>query len=567
MRAADCGRVHRLTTWQRAQLPVGSRGWHVPVPSRSLPQSWLLARPAGDSPRSHSSRASGTGNLNHSLTPCSLELALDTSVRPSQPIRLGARTGVVGSRQLRHGIGARPRRSRAWLLAACAGCGRVARRDHHRGPAGPQAAHSAGRRRGRSRRPWSMSPSAASAERPALDGEPEEEGEERRARRQAPTPALDGDAASAPEPQGPQDGVIVVGEPTAARDGIADMRQDARTPEDIAAFDVAAGRLQPLSVPDRARSRWPTGGTARAVPPGALLRQRRAHRQLRAVSGSRRSARIATNNVFREQRAHRRQALEVRGNVRAVSDWRAHAIEFRASGLASFYDEYPTEDDRSYALEARGRLDICQAHQHRGARLCTRSTRTGAASRDSPANAAERGDVETDRAAVALNHRFNRLGLQLRGSVTDIDFAPVAEHRRRPSSATTSATTRSARRPSGPAGRSTARVDVFAEVAVNDREFYAPPDDGILRSSTGERYRVGVAFGPRTQHYPRRGECGLGPAAPRDGRLGAIDGFIIDANLAWRATALDDVPADRPLRLHRYDDDRLGRRPVAPGRA
>ena len=48
--------------------------------------------------------------------------------------------------------------------------------------------------------------------------------------------ATDGDAASQPEPQGPQDGIIVVGEPTAARDGIPDMDRDPRLPEDVAAF-------------------------------------------------------------------------------------------------------------------------------------------------------------------------------------------------------------------------------------------------------------------------------------------------------------------------------------------
>ena len=47
------------------------------------------------------------------------------------------------------------------------------------------------------------------------------------------------------------------------------------------------------------------------------------------------------------------------------------------------------------------------------------------AQRDSPTDAAERGNVETDRAAFALNHQFNRLSLQLRGSITDLAFAPV----------------------------------------------------------------------------------------------------------------------------------------------
>ena len=35
-----------------------------------------------------------------------------------------------------------------------------------------------------------------------------------------------------------------------------------------------------------------------------------------------------------------------------------HALEFRGIGGLSYYHEFPTEDDRDYLLEARGRLDI-----------------------------------------------------------------------------------------------------------------------------------------------------------------------------------------------------------------
>src|SRR2546423_1133943 len=65
-----------------------------------------------------------------------------------------------------------------------------------------------------------------------------------------------------------------------------------------------------------------------------------------------------TSNIFRNSARLSDSALEVASNVRAVSDWRTHAVEVRASGLATFYDHFPTEDDRSYAIEARGRLDL-----------------------------------------------------------------------------------------------------------------------------------------------------------------------------------------------------------------
>ena len=73
------------------------------------------------------------------------------------------------------------------------------------------------------------------------------DGEERREGAAPPMPGTtDGDAASPAEPRGLQDGIIVVGEPTAARDGIADMSREAREPEDLAAFtSPSAGRYNP----------------------------------------------------------------------------------------------------------------------------------------------------------------------------------------------------------------------------------------------------------------------------------------------------------------------------------
>jgi hypothetical protein len=88
----------------------------------------------------------------------------------------------------------------------------------------------------------------------------------------------------------------------------------------------------------------------------------------------------------------------------AASDGRAHAVELRTSGLAPFYDGYETEEDRSWALEARGPLDTTKrtnielAALHQVEKDC-----------DSPADALERGNVETDRIALVLNHQFNRV--------------------------------------------------------------------------------------------------------------------------------------------------------------
>jgi hypothetical protein len=245
---------------------------------------------------------------------------------------------------------------------------------------------------------------------------------------------------------------------------------------------------------------------------------------------------IATNNIFRDSTRLGDAALEVGASARLVSDWRAHAVEVRASGLTSFYGEHPTEDDLTYALEARGRLDVTKRTNievlasHQGDK-----DRRGL--RDSPGAAAARGDVETDRLAAAVNHRFNRLSLQLRGSLTGIDFAPVASTGGGIiSNAERNTTQREvAVRASWAL---TGTTEVFAEAAANDREFEVAPADGILRSSTGERYRLGLAFGPANNTLRGEISAGWGRQLPNDGRLGDIEGLIVDASLAWRASAL-----------------------------
>jgi len=385
--------------------------------------------------------------------------------------------------------------------------------------------------------PAEENPDAVLPERPPADGAAQEErdGEETPEAATPPAPGVtDGDAASQAEPREPQDGIIVVGEQTAARDGIADMGKDPTLPEDIAAFtSPPAGynpylfgiELDPLTDRRTRELFYLEPYFARGVRVGSFV-----------VFPEAQIGVTGTNNIFRNSARLSDGALEVGTNVRAVSDWRTHAVEVRASGLATFYDHFPTEDDRSYAFEARGRLDISKRTNLEVAAL-HQVDKDRRAMRDSPTDAAQRGDVETDRVAFALNHQFNRLSLQLRGSLTDVEFAPVTSTSGGIISNAARDTTQRelAFRTSWALN---GRTDIFAEVAVNDREFRAAADDGIVRSSTGERYRIGVAFGPLNNTLRGEVSAGWGWQAPRDGRLGEIEGFIVDANLAWRATPL-----------------------------
>lgn len=346
--------------------------------------------------------------------------------------------------------------------------------------------------------------------------------------------ARDGDMSLRADAEAPRDGIIEVDEPRPVADGAPDRRVDARTPQEIAAFEgPPAGynpylfQIEPEPLADRRTVELfrIEPYVAAGIRIGSFVLFPEAEFGI-----------IATNNIFRSPSPQADSALEVRSAVRLVSDWRRHAMELRGSGLASFYTEFSTEDDRAYTLEARGRLDLAK-RTNIEALVANQLDRSVRSTQNLPTDAARRGDIETNRAAAALNHRFNRLGLQLRGAVTDVEFAPVPII----GGGIISNTDRSYTQRDAAVRASwavTERVDVFAETALVDREFYAPPADGILRTSHGQRYRVGISFG----HWDAtvRGEvsAGWGRQRPDNSQLADIEGGIVDANLAWRATAL-----------------------------
>ena len=215
----------------------------------------------------------------------------------------------------------------------------------------------------------------------------------------------------------------------------------------------------------------------------------------------------------------------------------AHACSgIRATGGLSFFDEFPKEDDRAYSLEARGRLDVSRATQIAGSvrRDVAQEVRGTLESR---LRGTSRADISTDEARLQLDHRFNRLALQLRG---------VAQQRLYDDTTASDGTPQSNRDRNLQATEEAMRLSwtfkptllAFADVGINQRRFEAASlVDGIKRDSDGERYRVGVGFGNTSQVLRGEVSIGYGRQSPLDMRLASIDGMIVDANLAWRINA------------------------------
>lgn len=341
-----------------------------------------------------------------------------------------------------------------------------------------------------------------------------------------------------PEPMEPDpvlDGVIDTAEPIPAADGVDPARNDARSPEDVAAFEQPPAGFDPRlfdaeiePILDRRPARLfrfepyqPTGIKAGSF---ALFPE--------VEIGT-----TWTSNVFLTSSPHADRIYDIRPTVRLVSNWRTHALEFRATGLASHYAEFSSEDQRAYTLEARGRLDVAKRTSIE-ALAYHDLAQESRSSINAPRDEASPSDITTDRVAATFNHRFNRLSVQLRGSLTSVSYSPVTAV----DGSLISNTDRNNR-----TAEEIARLTwefkpallAFVEAGLNQRRFEAASvSDGIRRDSTGDRTRVGLSFGNTGNVL--RGEVSVGWARqrPDDSRLEDIAGVIVDANLAYRYDAL-----------------------------
>lgn len=243
------------------------------------------------------------------------------------------------------------------------------------------------------------------------------------------------------------------------------------------------------------------------------------------------------SNVLRGTPARGDGALYARPSLRVRSEWRTHALELGASGNVSSFADLSSENDRAYRLEAHGRLDVSRRTNIEV--LGTHEQTQEARGRIDTGGIAGRGrsDITTDRVAAALNTRFNRLTVQLRGAVSSLDYGTVdgiVVDRGRD--------VRMHEQAVRAGWELKPALAVFAEVGLDQRSHAAPSaSDGLRRDSDGERYRAGLAFGNRGNVVRGEVSVGWGRQTPEDQRLGSIEGVIVDANLAWRIDGLNAV--------------------------
>ena len=350
-------------------------------------------------------------------------------------------------------------------------------------------------------------------------------------------PVVDGDPNFPPEPRQPVDGVIDNNEPVEPVDG--DLNQlDTRDPEDIAVFEQPAAGFDPSlfvaeiePILDRRPARLarfepfqPVG-----VKMGSFIVLPEAE-----IGG------LGINNLFRSSSNIRRDvAIDFRPSVRVVSNWARHALEFRATGLTTFHNQFPGEDDRAYLVEARGRIDLTRRANVEGLASQER-TQEVRGSINAATRIGDRADIDTSRVSAAYNQRFNRLSIQIRGSLTDTSFSSV-----RDGNGTILSNAARDNVFKETAARATwafkPTLGVFSEAVLNQRDYRVAPADGISRNATGDRLRAGISFGTISQILQGEISAGYAQQHFEDSRLPSISGGIIDANLAWRATKLTSL--------------------------
>ena len=246
-----------------------------------------------------------------------------------------------------------------------------------------------------------------------------------------------------------------------------------------------------------------------------------------------------TSNVLATRDARDDWRADVFSETRLVSNWSNHALELRMAHDRSYHRRFANENDSEQTYEMRGRLDIVrrtnlEVRAARDIRQESRNSIDAASTTGAP-----RADVITDRINFSLNHRFNRLSLQLRGShsITAYEAASIGLSNDR--DLTRRALAIRAQwefRPS---------LSVFGEFEREQRRHPAvAATDGLSRNADGERYRAGLALGQTGEYLRGEASIGYGVQRPKVRALPNVDAFLIDANVAWRITPLTSLLLD-----------------------
>ena len=241
-------------------------------------------------------------------------------------------------------------------------------------------------------------------------------------------------------------------------------------------------------------------------------------------------------NVFLEPDQRVDQRFGFKSETRVVSNWANHALEFRMLHDRTYHNRFSSENDAQQLYELRGGLDITRQTRAEVQIAHEKRQESRGAPDDAGTGDRMRPDVATNRVAGALNHRFNRLSLGLRGGYGETRYEAGASGIADPRNTTVRSIALRAQWEFRPT------FSAFGEVEHIARRHPGPAtSDGLRRNSGGERHRAGVALGQSGEFL--RGEAGIGYGVQRlrEATLPDAHAFLMDANVAWRITPITSM--------------------------
>ena len=130
---------------------------------------------------------------------------------------------------------------------------------------------------------------------------------------------------------------------------------------------------------------------------------------------------IFTDNVLGTPVGRSDYAFEFAPQVRLESDWSRHAFQAEFTADRSWFNKYSVEDDKTYAALLRGRLDV-GARTNLELELGKAQTQDGRNATSITDVAGFQTNVQEEQISAKARHTFNRLTLELEGSVSTFDY-------------------------------------------------------------------------------------------------------------------------------------------------
>jgi hypothetical protein len=235
---------------------------------------------------------------------------------------------------------------------------------------------------------------------------------------------------------------------------------------------------------------------------------------------------------------HSDAAFEFAPDVRLESDWARHFFGAYFSADRSWYKDFPIVDDKNYNAILRGRVDVT-SRTNFGLELGKSQTEGGPNTINLTDITGLETSLQEQHIAADAQHRFNRLTLDLTGSVADYDYQDLSgadDFGPIPFQDVNDYLERELKL------RGTyelkPELSVFVEGAISERDYREPlAVPGLRHDTSGFDVQTGLIFGlPGTL----TGEIGVGwgEQQPIDNFFSPVEGFLLNADLIWMPTPM-----------------------------